>query len=87
MLRPLYAYKDNSIGFGDPFTQANEHVAVRNFMDMAEKTGRNVLNDIDLYQIGTYNDETGKIELEQKLILKGSSVIKEGEKNYDVRED
>ena len=81
MKKQLFAYKDNSVAFGDPFIQTNEKVAVRDFIGRAQETPRNVLNDIDLYYLGEYDDETGEVTNENKLLLKGSSIVKESEKD------
>lgn len=79
MIQTLYCYNDLSVGFGTPFIQTNEKVATREFIDRAQNTGRQVLNDIELWQLGTMNDETGEITMDKKLVMKGASIVKESE--------
>lgn len=77
----LYAIKDNKVSFWRPFTQPNEAVAVRDFTNMINHSNDDVIKqnypDLDLYQLGTYDEHTGAIVSDVKFIASGSSVKKE----------
>lgn len=60
----IYAFKDTKIGFMQPFLQQNQSVAVRTLRMAANDEHsqiKNMAEDIQLYQLGTYDDETGEI--------------------------
>ena len=76
----LYAIKDVKVGFWKPFIQPNEAVAIRDFANMVN-SGRDSFiddnyNDLELWQIGTYDDSTGAIESDVKFIVSGSGLRK-----------
>lgn len=84
----LYAIKDTIIGkFMNPFLMHNDNEATRAFK-IAINSNQNtsiVMNyqDMNLYKLGEYNDETGEITAEVKYITNGTSVkdTKETEEN------
>ena len=67
----MYAFRDAKIGFMQPFLQQNEAVALRT-LKMAvndEKSQiRAMADDIQLYQIGTFDDETGEVKADLKFV-------------------
>lgn len=67
----MYAFRDTKIGFMQPFLQQNEAVALRT-LKMAvndEKSQiRAMTEDIQLYQIGTFDDETGEVKADLKFV-------------------
>lgn len=74
MLTPIYAVKDKLVGFGQPYTKYNEDVAKRDFKNaMANQPIR---EDLELYKLGTYNDNTAEITRlpQPELIMKGDSI-------------
>ncbi len=76
----LYAIKDVKVGFWKPFIQPNEAVAIRDFANMVN-SGRDSFiddnyNDLELWQIGTYDDSTGVIESDVKFLVAGSGLRK-----------
>lgn len=67
----IYAFKDTKIGFMQPFLQQNEAVAMRTLkMAVNDEQGpiRNMAEDIQLYQLGTFDDDTGEIMPEVKFV-------------------
>ena len=67
----IYAFKDTKIGFMQPFLQQNEAVAMRTLkmaVNDEHSQIRNMAEDIQLYQLGTFDDDTGEIVPEVKFI-------------------
>ena len=67
----IYAFRDTKIGFMQPFLQQNEAVAMRTLkmaVNDEHSQIRNMAEDIQLYQLGYYNDETAEIVPELKFI-------------------
>lgn len=64
MIKPLYAIKDVKTTFWKPFVELNEQSAVREFSNLInsrnEFTEQNY-SDLELWQIGTYDDTTAEI--------------------------
>ena len=77
----LYAIKDNKVSFWRPFTQPNEAVAIRDFSNMINHSNDDMVKqnyaDLDLYQLGTYDEHTGEIVSDVKFVAAGASVKKE----------
>lgn len=61
MIYHIYSAKDALIGFNAPFIMLNEDVAKRDFLDRIEKAPTHLKNDLSLWEIGTFDDETGTI--------------------------
>lgn len=81
----IYAFRDTKIGFMQPFLQQNEAVAMRTLkmaVNDEHSQIRNMAEDIQLYQLGTYDDDTGEIVPEVKFIANAID-HKEVNKNGD----
>lgn len=67
----IYAFRDTKIGFMQPFLQQNEAVAMRTLkmaVNDEHSQIRNMAEDIQLYQLGNFDDDTGEIMPEVKFI-------------------
>ena len=67
----IYAFRDTKIGFMQPFLQQNEAVAMRTLkmaVNDEHSQIRNRAEDIQLYQLGTFDDDTGEIVPEVKFV-------------------
>lgn len=73
----VYAIKDTKVGFMQPFIQPNDAVAVREFGNIVN-SGNSMVSanyqDMELYCLGEYNQDTGKIVSEVEFIIKGADV-------------
>lgn len=81
----IYAFRDTKIGFMQPFLQQNEAVAMRTLkmaVNDEHSQIRGMAEDIQLYQVGYYNDETAEIIPELKFIANAID-YKEVSKNGD----
>lgn len=79
MIYKMYAVKDTKIGYQSPFLQVSEAVAKRSFKEAVNDT-RSEMNrhpeDIELWKVGDYDDQTGKITgQEPKYIIGGKDVL------------
>lgn len=77
---PVYSYRDKLIGFGTPLIDNSDQTAQRGFsMQMNNPQSLNNFSpsDFDLYRIGVFDTDNGRIEPEDVpvLICTGSSVI------------
>lgn len=77
MIYGIYAIKDTKVGFMQPFIQVNDAVAVREFTNIVN-SGNSVVSanytDMELYRIGSYNQDTGLIESKVDFVVKGADV-------------
>ena len=79
MIYPVYCIKDNKVGFQPQLLlESNEPAAVRGFSYAVNNNG--IMNfspkDYDLYKIGKFDSDSGKLEYEvPTLIISGSSVF------------
>lgn len=74
----IYAFKDIKIGFMEPFLQAGREVAIRTFDGVIQSEKiimKNYKNDIELWKIGKFNDQTGDIIPEKEYIIGGKDII------------
>ena len=75
----VYAIKDTKVGFMQPFVQSNDAVAVREFTNIVN-VGNNLVSanyqDMELYSLGTYNQDNGEIVPSVDFIVKGADVKK-----------
>lgn len=77
MIYGLYAIKDTKVGFMQPFIQVNDDVAVREFRNIVNSSNSLVsanYTDMELYQLGSYNQDTGLVESKVSFIVKGADV-------------
>ena len=63
----LYAVRDRLVGFNAPFIMPNEEVAKRAFKQRIEKDPN--AEDLELYRVGNYDDDTGIIVSEQPVMV------------------
>lgn len=61
MTYEIFSARDALIGFNAPFIMVNENVAKRDFLDRLEKAPEHLKKDLSLWNIGTFDDETGTI--------------------------
>ncbi len=77
----IYSVKDTKIGYMQPFYQNNEAVAVRNLSNAVNSPQLNNINqnieDMELWQLGTFDDQTGEITSEIKFVIKAIDLKKE----------
>lgn len=77
----LYSIKDNKVGFWKPFVSHNDAVASREFGNMINSSNDSFVKDnyadLDLYCLGTYDDNTGVITSDVQFICSGVSLKKE----------
>lgn len=79
----IYSIKDTKVGFMQPFYQANQAVAIRAFNNAVNAKEINNINqnadDMELWELGEFDDQTGEIKSEVKYIVKANDLIKKGE--------
>lgn len=79
MIKSIYCIRDAKVGFLTPIVDENDASALRNFSYGVNKAD-NVMGfapgDFQLYKIGSFDDETGKIVSSEllELIADGLSV-------------
>ena len=61
MIYPIYAVRDNLVGFLRPITEINDAVAMRNFRDAFAQLPEASKSDYSLFKIGEFNDKTGEV--------------------------
>lgn len=75
---PAYSIRDNKVGFGAPFLEANDHTAIRSF---GLKVNANDLMyyspaDYDLYSVGSFDTETAMFKSAVPVLIKsGTSMV------------
>lgn len=75
----MYAFKDVLIGFMEPFLQQNRAVAIRSFRQTMLREDAGIARyqkDIELWKLGTFNEETGEITPSLEYIMAGRDVQK-----------
>ena len=80
MVTNIYAFRDTKIGFMQPFLQQNEAVALRTLKIAVNDENsqiRAMAEDIQLYYLGTFDDESGEIKPEMKFIANAIDKKKE----------
>lgn len=84
MILEIYSVFDTvSKSFTQPFYQVNEGVARRNIAAAVNNKEHNfhvAPGDYDLYRVGKFDDQTGKIEGENERICNLAAFYKEQEK-------
>ena len=80
MTLKIYAIKDTKVGFMQPFYQANNAVAIRSFTNAVNSDQTNNINqnmdDMELWLLGEFNDDTGEIKSEITFLCKAIDVKK-----------
>lgn len=79
MIQRMYSIKDKLVGFLTPNTLINDDVAVRQFTIMVNSpnSGINPADDFDLFYIGDFDTEIGKmISTIPKIVISGREVKK-----------
>ena len=75
----VYSVKDNKVGFSNVWYANNDNEAIRNFED-ALNDERSALSkhplDMELYGIGTWEDQTGTMTSEVRYITNGTEKYK-----------
>lgn len=56
----LYAVQDVIIGFGVPFVKCNDQHAIRDYLNDLKSNPH--AEDMRLFKVGQFNDETGELE-------------------------
>lgn len=78
MTLKIYAIKDTKVGFMQPFYQANNAVAIRSFTNAVNAEQTNNINqnldDMELWHLGEFNDDTGEIKGELTFLCKAVDV-------------
>lgn len=77
---PLYCIRDIHVGFGTPMLNNNDQCAIRDFKYKfaAEGIMLNNAKDFDLYCIGEFNTEDGKVTPQLPLlIISGVDAVQE----------
>lgn len=83
MTRALFSIRDELTGYGDPFTLPdNDEVAVRMFRQAVNDSKPNRVNqapqDMVLFKIAYFDEQSGEITPAKKQILRASEVKKDG---------
>lgn len=74
----IFSMKDVKVGFANPFYQVNEEVAKRSFAAaITDKRGElfKIKDDLELWEIGSFDETTGKISpIEPNYLMGGKDV-------------
>ena len=87
----LYAVKDVKVGFMNTWGEVNDAAAKRDFGD-AINNSQSTLNkhphDMQLFKVGTWNDQTGELTSKVEYLASGTDYYKEDNNNgvYTIRE-
>lgn len=70
----IYSIKDVKMGFMTPIYQKNDAVAIRDLSNVVnDKTNKSFISenyeDVELYKLGEFDEETGEIIPEVKFII------------------
>ena len=76
----LYSVKDVKVGFMKPFTAVNGSVAQRDFSMAVNRPGDDFMaanfGDLELWYLGSFDDQTGVVVGDLEYICKGCDVRK-----------
>ena len=76
----IYSIKDVKVGFMQPFYQANNAIAIRSFTNAVNSEQTNNINqnleDMELWLLGEFDDDTGEIKNEISHLCKAVDVKK-----------
>lgn len=83
---PVYAVKDEMVGFGPPMVYPSQEAALRDFVSVVRNPDMTIFkfrDDYALYRIGQYSYDEGYFdpELEPILVLRAKNVV------INVKED
>lgn len=82
MKLPMYSYRDRLVGFGKPILDISDQTAIRGF-SMAVNNPSSMENfspkDYELYRVGTFDADTGKVIPEDLPVLIVDAVTVLGE--------
>lgn len=67
MIFGVYSVKDVLVGFNNPFLMVNDEVAKRAFIQNIK--GKPEANDLELFKLGTFDDQTGKFENNEPIAM------------------
>lgn len=74
----VYCIKDVKVGFMNPFVQPNDAIAVREFGNLVNSPGTSTVSvnyeDMELYRLGSYCQDTGVISSCVEYLVKGVDV-------------
>lgn len=71
----MYSCYDRNVGFGLPFSCANDQIALKSFeyYCITDEEGKMKAEDLTLYKVGTWNRDTGEYKnTRHKIIGKGT---------------
>lgn len=74
----IYSMKDVKIGFANPFYQNSVEVAKRSFKNaVSDRQGNlyKIKDDLELWELGSFNEETGAIEPETPVYIMGGKDV------------
>lgn len=71
MIKTLFSLKDKLSGFTDPFVDVNGPMCMRHIRNSLKQQSDFSLNpeDFELWQVGTFNTETGAFECDSKKLI------------------
>lgn len=75
----IYSFRDVKIGYMEPFLQINDTVAIRTFTaTLNDENSRQLIRkykeDIELWRLGEYDEETGTIQPNKEYLIGGKDV-------------
>lgn len=75
----LYSIKDSLVGFGYPFVQVSDPVAVRSFAALVSDERSDLFkkpSDYDLYRVGSFDTDTGStIPTEPVFVVRAADCV------------
>lgn len=85
MLFNVYSVRDVCNGFGSPICDHNDATAARSFNDAITRDGVYRPTDYDLYRIGEFDTNTGRVTCLDypELVARGSDAIRLRDKSHD----
>ena len=63
----IYSVRDVLVGYNNPFLMVNDEVAKRAFIQNTK--GKPEATDLELFKLGTFDDQTGKFEENEPVAL------------------
>lgn len=87
----LYCVRDEKIGFNQPFVCANDLDALRQFQDTINRPPQNGIKstlalhpeDFSLYCLGGWEQETGEITPEKRLLSQAVELVRKEPKSAE----